>query len=580
MKAIDIMNTNKIVLYICAVLLAVSACDEKDNLDPLGNWDMTAPVLTAPAADAHFVLDETAPDAEYVFEWDPATTSNRFGISYRLLLVPRGTEDLSSPILTVSDDGGSATVTAADLDYALWAACYPAGAEAELDWVVVAEAVGREEAARRPIGLTRFETEREIESLFISGSGSEAGPDASNAMPMRTVPDTDGNASGVYEIYTTLTQGETFVFRDRANAHSRVIGGEEGVLEPCASPIVAPESGVYRITADVVSNTYSLLKIDRWSLVGGPLPGGWDGDVPLTYQGAGVWSGNIEFLSDAGFVFRANGDWAYLLKRVAGTATGDDKGGELIMESEAGDRGIEVEDVPGYAGLHTVTLNLNAGSTYSYTLVPISQEPAAAVIGETGSPDGDKVSGSFDIESMDAPEALYLISGGDVVELVRSGDVFATENYVALQASKTYTLNTASDGSGEEVVAGEIGVARDQAYKLTVDFSTGKLQWTYYNIKLFHWDEVGGGWDQRQELLMTYIHPYTFEVTGTLTGGFHSKFNSPWDVQFGTDSKSLTGTMENGGANFTGIVQSGQYVARIVVSPDYSTAEYSFVRQQ
>lgn len=79
---------------------------------------------------------------------------------------------------------------------------------------------------------------------------------------------------------------------------------------------------------------------------------------------------------------------------------------------------------------------------------------------------------------------------------------------------------------------------------------------------------------------MTYIHPYTFEVTGTLTGGFHSKFNSPWDVQFGTDSKSLTGTMENGGANFTGIVQSGQYVARIVVSPDYSTAEYSFVRQQ
>ncbi len=78
---------------------------------------------------------------------------------------------------------------------------------------------------------------------------------------------------------------------------------------------------------------------------------------------------------------------------------------------------------------------------------------------------------------------------------------------------------------------------------------------------------------------MTYIHPYKFEVTATLNGGFHSKFNSPWEVQFGTDAKALSGTMTNGGDNFTGITQNGTYKATIVVSPDYQTAEYSFVKQ-
>ena len=98
-------------------------------------------------------------------------------------------------------------------------------------------------------------------------------------------------------------------------------------------------------------------------------------------------------------------------------------------------------------------------------------------------------------------------------------------------------------------------------------------------MKLFHWDEVGGGWDARQELLMTYIHPYKYEVTGTLSAGYHSKFNSPWDVQFGTDATALSGTMTNGGPNYAGIIQNGAYKATIVVSDDYGTAQYTFVKQ-
>ena len=78
---------------------------------------------------------------------------------------------------------------------------------------------------------------------------------------------------------------------------------------------------------------------------------------------------------------------------------------------------------------------------------------------------------------------------------------------------------------------------------------------------------------------MTYTHPYKYDVTGDLTAGFASKFNSPWDVQFGTASMALSGTMTNGDPNYFGIVSTGTYKAHIVVSDDYTTANYSFVKQ-
>jgi hypothetical protein len=68
-------------------------------------------------------------------------------------------------------------------------------------------------------------------------------------------------------------------------------------------------------------------------------------------------------------------------------------------------------------------------------------------------------------------------------------------------------------------------------------------------------------------------------VSGSLSAGFHSKFISPWDIQFGTDATALTGTMTNGGNNYKGIVQNGTYNATIITTDDYSTADYTFVKQ-
>jgi starch-binding outer membrane protein SusE/F len=584
------MNTSMKKIYsLLAALLILTAwsCEETDNMDPLGDWEISAATLKSPAANASVVLNEDVPTAKVKFEWDAAITSNRFIVGYTVVLVPAASDDYTNPILKITPTNGGkdlfAEVTADQIDYALWAKCYPAGQAANLKWVVLSKAIEKQTVAAQNISFTRFATDRVPSTLFITGSGTEKGSDPTQAMEMRALVDGDDELTGVFDIYTRLTAGETYQFRDQANATSKVYGGNTGALVGCGPAISVTETAVYRVTVDVNNNTYQTMKIDRWSLVGDAVEGGWGGDVPLTYQGNSIYSAKINMYKPyptAGFIIRANGNWSYLLKRIKGTGTGDTSG-DVVMESEGNANGIEFEDMPGpEEGLYTVTLNLK---TWKYTLVKeIVDIPQEAIIGKTTDPNGNSVSGNFIFGEYDVPSELYLISDGAVVgEFTKDGDKF-TSKYLALQQSKTYKLNSASDGSGityNDIGDGTITVDHDQAYKITVDFSDKKLSWQYYNLKLFHWDEVGGGWDQRQELLMTYLHPYKFEVTGTLSSGFHSKFISPWEVQFGTSATALSGTMTNGGANYTGINSNGTYKANITVSDDYSECTFAFVKQ-
>ncbi|MCW5911952.1 MAG: hypothetical protein KIT62_12805 [Cyclobacteriaceae bacterium] len=572
------------------ILMLAWSCGEKDNLDPLGEWSMTAPVLATPQAGTDIILDESTPSAKYKFEWQAAVTSNRFVVQYTYLLVPAGSTDYLNPLLSVTPANSGRNnfieITADQVDYALWVKCYPPGAKVNLTWVVIAKVIDRTETVTQNIAFTRFETERIPPALYLYGTGTEAGDDLAHATRLRARKNADGELTGIYDVYTTLTQGGTYQFRDLPNAASKLFGGESGTIAGCGPAIIAPEAtGVYRIVVNLETNEYELLPIEKWSLVGDAVEGGWGGDVPLPYKGNGVWEGKINFVNAANFIFRANGDWGYIIKRIQGTANAANTGGRVIMESEAGDAGVTFQDVPApLSGMHTVTLNLSADG-YTYLLVSDVPTPdPVAVIGESPNPNGDQVGGNFDFGEYDTPDQLFLVHNGTAVaELTKNGNIFESGKFLALEASKTYIVNSASDGSGttynELTDDGSIAVARDQAYQITVNFETGKLIWKYRNIKLFHWDDAGGGWDARQEIVMTYEHPYTFKVAGaSLSAGFDSKFNSPWEVQFGTGDMTLTGTMTNGGPNYKGIVSSGTYNATIVISDTYESCTYTFVK--
>jgi starch-binding outer membrane protein SusE/F len=567
------------VISLLTMLLVVWSCGEKDNLDPIGNWELSEPITASPSADAALVLDEEKPTETFPFSWQAAVSSKQYQVRYTFVLDSAENADFSSPILSMSSANSgrdqSVAPTARQIDQALSAAGYTAGTAVPLKWGVIATSLDKQSVTSSTVTITRFATESSPTQLFISGSATEKGADAAQAIAMREIKDADGNPSGVFELYTSLKADGTFKLLGAQSAQTITFGGADGKLERNGAGIVAPAAGQYRITVDFNNNSYNLLKIDKWSVVGDVIAGGWGGDEPLEYKGNSVWQGSIDLVKAAGFVFRANGDWAYLLKRVVGT---NDK---LVMESMA--NGVAFEDIPSEGtGPHIFTIDL-AADKYTYKIEADNSITPPA----------------------NTPDQLYLLSNGETVaQLTKSGNSFTSGKFLALKAGENYTLNTAQDGSGSSFsITGSIGesttpdadnvtkavdfgsgkgalaVARDQAYQLTVNFTTGKLTWKYYNIKLFHWDEAGGGWDNRDELLMTYVHPYKYEVTANLKGGYDMKFNSPWDVQFGTDSKALSGTMTNGGANYKGITADGSYKASIEVTDDYTSATYSFVKQ-
>ena len=567
-----------LLLTIIVLLFAGWSCTEKDNLAPEGNWELSDPAIVSPAANSSIVLDETKPDSTIVFTWTGASSTAGFGVYYSVVIDTAGSTSFDTPILTVkSGNSGtalSASITFSQLNEAMSLAGYPADAESKVTWAVVASCLTKSSYLSGDLSVTRFKHEIIPTSLYVSGEATETGTDLSKAIPMRRLKDANGNGLNRYEAYTHLDKGKAFKFFSATSLPAHQYGGSDGNLVKSGTSIVAPDSAVYRISVDLDNNTYALQKIDKWSIVGGIIDGGWGGDEPLQYQGGGVWKGSINLVDKGGFVFRANGDWGYLLKHIVGTDN------SLIMESEGNELGIAFEDDQStLSGQCIFTLDLSA-DPYTYT---IERDPNA-------------------VGPVTTPDHLYLLADGTIMkELTKDGDTFTSGTYLALQSSVTYTLNSASDGSGTSyALSGNVGasdnptadkvagtsdlsegadgmtVEQDQAYMLNIDFSSAKASWYYYNLKLFHWSN----WDTRDEIVMTYVHPYTFTVTADLKASSLMKFNSPWDIQFGADDPSaLSGTMtNNGGDNFDNLTADGNYTATIVVSDDYQTGTYEFVK--
>ncbi|GAA4958452.1 SusE domain-containing protein [Algibacter aquimarinus] len=577
----------KNLLFLLFASIAIVACVTEDNLQPEGQWELTNPSIILPSDDL-VILDETTPSDIITFSWEAATSSTDFIVTYKVVVDTLGSTNFDTPILelTPSNSGKalSTSISFEAVDEALSFAGYPANNDVELTWAVVANSINKTSQDSNNITIKRFETELIPNRLFLSGSAAENNSNLSESILLRRLNDSEGTPSNIHEVYTSLKAGGTFQFYSEQSLPALIYGGStDGQIVKSGDPISVTEDGQYRIRIDLDNNTYNLLKIERWNMKGSPIIGGWGSDEPLQYIGNSVWQASIQLVSTGGFLFRADvngGDyWGYLLKRIVGTAN------TLIMESDAGAQGVNFEDIPSeQLGTKLVTLDLSANA-YTYT---IETDPNAA-------------------EPIETPNTLYLFNNSVLVgELTKDGDVFRSDNYIALQTGDQLTLNTASDGSGDSFTSFEnigatsepdginvsespdllsgsdvINVERDQAYKLTIDFANAKLQWNYYNVFLFHWDEINQKWEERNEFLMTYSHPYKFTTTVGLSGNFDMKFISPWDNDFGSESPTeLSGNLTNrGGSNIRNITTDGNYQVNIEVTPDFSTGTYEFVQQ-
>jgi len=568
--------------YLVALSFLISftftSCEKEDNLQPEGEWELSSPVILTPTEDQSIVLDQDTPSESVTFSWEPAVSTEGYAVTYEVLMAPEGTTDFSAPFFT-SESSNNGTNTSLSISYealdqALAFSGFPANEEADVSFAIRANSLSKSSLSTSNVTIMRFENEGLPQSLYISGTATENNDDLSQAIALKRLTNSDGGLSNTYEIYTSLIAGENYKFYSERSLPALEFGGSDGNIISFGDAIVANDSGQYRITVNLDNNTYELLQIDFWSMVGTPINGGWGGDEPLEYQGNGVWQASINLIETGGFVFRANGDWGYLLKRVVGTPN------TLVLEGDAGSQGLTFEDIPNnQTGLYIVTLDLSAENyNYSFEIDDTVVEPIAT------------------------PAQLFLFENGAMIEeFSLSGDTFSSARFIAMQASNTYTLNSAVDGSGTSYSVGSnladsatpdgdlvsdaitllensnsFSVLTDRALRFNIDFSAPELTWTYYNIKLFHWQV----WDEREEIPMTYSHPNTFTVTANLIAGSDSKFISPWDFDFGSDdSTSLTGNLINGGgANMLNIETDGSYNVTIILNDDYQTGTYEFAQ--
>ncbi|TLX74627.1 hypothetical protein E9993_11970 [Labilibacter sediminis] len=580
------MNKKLNIIVALLVMIMAWGCEEDSNLQPEGKWELSSPADLSVSIGNAITLDESKPDEELTFTWTPAHSSANYNVFYELHIVKVSAKDTTSLLVVDSDNGGKDTqakINAKVIDEALSIGGFPANQEASVKYTVRAKCLSKtSDAPYEDIAVTRFATEIIPDQLFISGLATENGDDLSEAIQLKRLNDENLNPSNKFEIYTKLLAEKEFQFYSAQSLPAHQYGGAEGELVKSGVALTVSEEGVYKINIDLDNNTYSMFKVDFLGAIGSVFETGWGGDQLLEYQGLGVWKASIDFVAEGGFIFRANKNWVNILKRVVGTSN------QIVAESDAASQGVSYEDIPSNVkGLHILTLDLSANG-YSFS---IEEDPDAPIGGDP----------------IEAPESLYLLGGGAVIDqLTKQGDVFTSTKNLALQAGVEYQLNTASDGSGtsytidvnlgvtespEDVrvmvnsnlfdTSGNITVERDQAYQLEINFAEAKLKWSYYNLFMFHWDEINQGWDNREEFLLTYEHPYKWNLTADLTADFDHKFFSPWDNDFGADDPSaLSGTMTNkGGSNFRNITNSGTYLISIELSEDYSIGTYEFVAQ-
>lgn len=567
-------------LSIVILSVLVISCEENSNLQPEGTWDLSSPQLELPTNEQLFILDQITPNETITFSWQAATSSENFGVTYKVSIHETNDKEFKNPLYEfASGNAGkalSATIAYQKVDEILSFAGYPANKNATINWAVTAESLSKTSLTSNTIIVKRFEDEIIPNKLFISGTATEDNGILENAMQLRRLTNSDGSLSNIHEVYVQLKAGASYQFYSENALPSLQYGGKNGILEKSGNAIVADKDGVFRIKVDLDNNTYELFKIDFFSMIGSPINGGWGGDEPLTYQGNGIWSASIDLVATGGFAFRANGDWGYLMKRIVATQN------NVIFENDAPSQGFTFEDIPSNeAGLFIITLHLNANG-YFYTL-----EKDNTII-----------------NPINTPDSLFLFENGNMIkEFTKNGDVFELEDFIPMQAAANYTLNASSDGTGlsyslasnlaesntpdgDKVTdaililednANPFTLSNDRALRLSFDFNAAKVTWTYYNLKLFHWSI----WDNRDEFPMTYQHPNTFKITTNLIVDYDMKFISPWDFDFGSDApNNLDGNLINsGGSNIKNISEDGTYEVSVILENNYESGTYQFIKQ-
>ncbi len=486
---------------LAVLMLFFTSCEEDNNIAPLDNFTLSEATVVAPLDNFSLALERTNRQEVLRFEWEPSESTANFPVTYTVML-DESDGDFSEPLLeqqtTSEGEDAFLEISFSTLDDLLSQAGFSPNEVVALQWRVEARSINQVATTDTAIALQRFDIPGPPETLFLAGAATEAGANISNALAMNRLVTADGTATNTFELYTALESGLGYNFyTTKASSTALVYSVSGQTIEIDDTPIIAPESAVYRVTVDFDAATVALFRIDMWSIVGNVIPNQWDGDEALAYQGNGVWEATIQLLdfnaevADERFVFRANEDWGQVLKQVPNTIN------TVAFEATAGDLGYDtLNDVSvSELGFQRITLNLN-GDGYSYTIAPgeapepnsnttIEDTPETLFISGSATEVGAVLSNALEMRKFTLVDE---VSGTaeDIFEIYTTLNQDASYNFYSSTSANamTYTLTNGNLELGDTAITATDETA---VYKITVNFTTATVTTDRINM----WSIVG-----------------------------------------------------------------------------------------
>jgi starch-binding outer membrane protein SusE/F len=281
------MNNLKTQLLLTIMLFAValSGCREENDL----NLNLTEVNSLLSPADNVSVTLKPAQNPSIDFQWEQARAEDGSLVLYEVAFDQEG-GDFSSPFYTTVSNGKGVenrlSLTHSELNKIASLGGADFFEKKKFIWTVMASKgsnIKKANQARtieleRPGGFDVLPTQ-----LYITGSATENGTDASEALPMQQIDD------GVFEVYTKLVPGNyQFIDAQADGANTFFINEQDGIktVGGNGSTEYSGEEKTYRLRVDF--NALSA-QIDEVKSVGFWYC--WENTIwfQLTYAGAGVW---------------------------------------------------------------------------------------------------------------------------------------------------------------------------------------------------------------------------------------------------------------------------------------------------
>ena len=362
---------------VSAFIFAFIACSDDGEVRDLG---VTAVGSLYEPDNGKTITLQASASATLYFEWEPARAEDGGMVLYEIAF-DEADGDFSDPLFVTAADnnGGSnhATLTHKQLNKIAAMAGIESAQQGTLKWTVFSsKGINPVKAEdERTLSLTRLSGLADIpDNLYITGAATENGDDLSKALAMKKLAD------GEFEIYTKLTQGETFKFVSARTGTPLEfsLSGEQIVVEGTSS---VSKTGVYKYYLDFNIGSFTTKEVTKVSLFLN-----WSQmKIELPYKANGVWeltSHTITGLSgndntDDRYKFRMESSAGETEWRAASNdskPTGNEAYYYMVERANVQQwTDNQIWKTPATDGwsdkTYDITFSLNAGGSYTHNLV-------------------------------------------------------------------------------------------------------------------------------------------------------------------------------------------------------------------